>query len=79
MLTAKLNVKGQITIPRRIRQALGVRNGDEFELIVQDQALVLKPKEPRIEAAFGLYKATHTVSLEEMEDAIRKRGAHDRD
>lgn len=56
-----------ITIPRRIRQALGVRNGNEFELIVQNQALVLKPKEPRIEAALVLYKATHTVSLEKME------------
>ncbi len=79
MLTAKLNVKGQITIPRRIRQTLGLHNGDEFELIIQDRALVLKPKEPRIEAAFGLYQATHTVSIEMMEEAIRERGAHDRD
>lgn len=29
-------------------------------------------KEHRIEAAFGLYKATQTVSLEEMEQAIPK-------
>lgn len=79
MVTAKLNVKGQITIPRRIRQTLGFQRGDEFELIVQEQALLLKPKAPHDETAFGVYQATHTVSLAEMEQAIRRRGAHDRD
>ena len=77
MVTTKVNLKGQITIPRQIRQELGLRAGDEIELVIQNQALVLTPKEHRIEAAFGLYAAKHSVSLDEMEDAIRKRGAHD--
>ncbi len=77
MLTAKLNPKGQITIPRRLRKELGLHSGDEFELTIKDQTLVLKPKEYRIEAAFGVYTATRSVSLETMETVIRERGAHD--
>ena len=74
MLTAKLNLKGQITIPRRLRQELGLRSGDELELIIKNQALVATPKERRIEAAFGIYAATRSVSVEMMETVIRERG-----
>ena len=69
--TATVNLKGQITIPHQIRQELGLLAGDEIELVVQNQALVLTSKEHRIEAAFGLYAAKHSVSLDEMEAVIR--------
>ena len=74
-MTTTVSLKGQITIPRQIRQKLGLRPGDEIELVIQDQTLVLTPKEHRIEAAFGIYAASRSVSIEEMETAIRKRGA----
>lgn len=74
MSTIKLNSKGQITLPRHIRKQLHLRGGDEIELMLQDESLIITRKEPDIEAAFGLCQAKVSVSLEQMEQAIRKRG-----
>jgi AbrB family looped-hinge helix DNA binding protein len=42
MLT-QMRVKSQITIPREIVKQLGLTEGDQFELTVQDGAIHLQP------------------------------------
>ncbi len=71
MSRVKLNSKGQITIPRSIRKQLDLHRGDEIELMLHDGRLIMRRKEADIMAAFGLCKAKVSVSLEEMEQAIR--------
>ena len=76
-LTVKLNTKGQITIPRQIRQQLGIQSGDEMEIHVENTQLVILPKSRhKIESIFGILKARTSVSLEEMEMTIRHRATH---
>jgi AbrB family looped-hinge helix DNA binding protein len=76
-LTVKLNTKGQITIPRQIRQQLGIQSGDEMEIHVENTQLVILPKSRhKIESIFGILKAKTSVSLEEMEMTIRYRATH---
>ena len=73
-LTVKLNPKGQITIPWRIRQRLGIQGGDELEIRVENTKLVILSKpNHKIETVFGILKAKVSVSLEEMETVIRHR------
>ena len=76
MFTSTLTVKGQVTIPVEIRRLLNLQAGDRIAFIITDDRIALERRECRIEAAFGLLKAERSVSLEEMEQAIRaRRGA----
>jgi AbrB family looped-hinge helix DNA binding protein len=43
----KVGRKGQLVLPRRARAALGLREGDELVLIVEDDAILLKRKARR--------------------------------
>lgn len=40
--TTKLSSKGQVVIPEAIREALGLEAGDQFIVIGDDDAIVLK-------------------------------------
>jgi len=43
MFTVTLSSKGQIVLPKGIRQTLGLQEGDKFEVLLKDQAVVLIP------------------------------------
>jgi AbrB family looped-hinge helix DNA binding protein len=78
MSTAALSSKGQITIPARVRAALGVEAGDRVEFVE------VAPGRFEINAAtrsvtalkgmFGKYEGP-AVSIEEMNAVIEARGA----
>jgi len=44
--TAKLTAKGQITIPRDVRERLGLRPGDEIEFVEDRQGVRLRKRVP---------------------------------
>lgn len=46
MLSAKVSSKGQITLPKRVRQALDVRPGERLMFLVEDQSVVLRAMGP---------------------------------
>lgn len=43
----KIGRKGEVLLPRRVRAALGLREGDELVVSVGDDAIVLKRKARR--------------------------------
>lgn len=45
-VTSKLTSKGQVTIPKSVREALGLHEGDELVFRVEDQrATISKPRD----------------------------------
>jgi AbrB family looped-hinge helix DNA binding protein len=73
--TAKLTSKGQLTIPKAIRQQLSLKKGDRLALWVDEKGrLVGVPERDR-----GLAGSLHhlarkrPVSAEEMKAVIRRR------
>ena len=40
--TTKLSSKGQVVIPEEIRKQLGLKEGDQFVVVGQDDAVILK-------------------------------------
>lgn len=42
-MRATLSSKGQVVIPRAVRQALGLRPGVRFDVRITDDAILLKP------------------------------------
>lgn len=57
MLDAKVTSKGQITIPKAVRDSLGIRPGDEVEFVIEaDGACSLRKRER--DAPFDKWRGT---------------------
>jgi AbrB family looped-hinge helix DNA binding protein len=77
MTTATLTSKGQITIPARVRTGLGVETGDrvEFVEVAKGRFELISATRP-VTALKGMFAtAARSVSIEEMNEAIARRGA----
>jgi antitoxin PrlF len=78
MPSASVTSKGQITIPKAIRDLLHVRTGDRVDLVVEGDTVVLRPGTLDLGSLRGLLHrpGQKPVSLGEMDAAIGK--AHSR-
>ena len=76
MALATLTTKGQVTIPKIIRESLKLNTGDKIEIIVTEKReAIIRPVAKKVEDIFcKLHKpGRKAVSLEAMDDAIRNR------
>ncbi len=77
MAQATLTSKGQVTIPKEIRDALRLSTGEKIEFILSDKdTVVLKPVTRKVDEVFGKlrhYRKSVPVSVEGMNEAIRSR------
>lgn len=76
MPRATLSSKGQVTIPKQVRQGLGISTGDRIEFIEtapgRYEVLAATHDVSALKGLLG--KATKTASLEDMNDAVEKMG-----
>lgn len=72
MQTSKLSIKGQVTIPREIREKAGLEPGHLVAYEVKDGVIILKRVEP-FDAAFheALSKTLDEWNSPEDEEAFR--------
>ena len=76
MVLATLTSKGQVTIPKTIRESLKLNTGDKIEIIVTEKReAIIRPISKKVDDIFcKLHKpGRKAVSLEAMDDAIRNR------
>ena len=76
MATATLTTKGQVTIPKEIREGLKLQTGDKIEIIVTGKReALIRPISKKVDEIFcKLHKpGRKTVTLDAMDDAIRNR------
>jgi len=77
MLESKISSKGQVTIPKEIREYLKVKGSDKiFFTPLENGKVLITTKGIPASAFFGLFKhrkTKKTVSLEEMDSVIKKR------
>jgi antitoxin PrlF len=66
-----LTKKGQVTIPKAVRQHLGVKPGDRIKFfMMRDGTVVIRPTLP-VTALKGIVPAPpYPVSIEDMNEAI---------
>lgn len=72
---ATVTSKGQITIPKDIRDILKIAPGDQIDFIVNDQGKIyIEPRMYDFTQLKGLFhkKGRKAATLEEMEVAIKK-------
>lgn len=59
METAKITFKGQVTIPKKVRIALGIQSGDSLIFSIQGDQAVIKPfKKKSLLDFYGALPAT---------------------
>ncbi len=84
MPTSTLTSKGQVTIPKKIRERLGLRVGTRLEFRIDAQGkLFVEPETAgrlgRVPGLLHHLAGERPVSVEEMDEAIRRhvRSRHD--
>ena len=76
MSVSMITIKGQTTIPKKIRDHLKIQPGDKIDFVIDNNGkVVLEPATLDVKELEGiLHKpGMKTVSLEEMKKAVRKR------
>ncbi|MBW1837045.1 MAG: AbrB/MazE/SpoVT family DNA-binding domain-containing protein [Deltaproteobacteria bacterium] len=76
MTLAKLTSKGQITIPKAVRDSLRLHAGDKVEFVItENREALLRPITKKVDDVFGkLYKpGRKSISIEKMNAGIRKK------
>ena len=78
MPATTITSKGQVTIPKAIRDALGVGPGDRVLFVHhEDGTVVVEPETVDVRSLCGRFShfATEAVSVEDMNDAIAQTAA----
>ena len=76
MSTATLTSKGQVTIPKAVRDSLRLHAGDKVEFVVtESREALLRPITKKVDDVFGRLhmKGRKPVSIEKMDAGIRKK------
>lgn len=70
---AKVTSKGQITIPKEVRDALGLDKGTTVMVIERDGEAILRPKTGRavdLAGFLGKPPSARALTIEEIDEAI---------
>jgi len=76
MSLATLTSKGQVTVPKKIRDSLRLHTGDKIEFIITEtKEALLRPVTKKVDDVFGkLHKpGRKPISVEEMDSVIRQK------
>ena len=79
-MTSTLTSKGQVTIPKALREQLGLEAGDRLEFVLREDGKVeMVPLDDSIEALKGAVEVTRAATTEEMNEAIAAAASGDID
>lgn len=75
MSSAKVTTQGQITLPKAVREALGVSAGDRVAFRIRDDGTVLVEAETvdLLGLCGSITSEVRGVTVDDMDDAIRSR------
>ena len=76
MASATVTTKGQVTIPKSVRNALLLNTGDRIEFVLTDRKeAIIRPISKKVDEVFGILHKTgrKAVSVKKMNDSIKKR------
>lgn len=73
MPLATVTSKGQVTIPKEVRDRMQLRTGDQLDFVgLQDGTVAIRKRALRANDVFGAFahRADRAVSVQEMDSAI---------
>lgn len=74
MPSTSLSSKGQVTIPKTIRDHLKLRTGDRLDFVIEDNRVVLRPGTRDLRSLRGILHrpGRKPVSVEAMDAAVAR-------
>ncbi|MDA8139262.1 MAG: AbrB/MazE/SpoVT family DNA-binding domain-containing protein [Desulfobacteraceae bacterium] len=76
MISATITTKGQVTIPKAVRDSLTLQPGDKIEFILTDQhEALIRPISKKVDDLFGILQqpGRKPVAVAEMDAAVRRK------
>jgi AbrB family looped-hinge helix DNA binding protein len=74
MASTTLTTKGQMTLPKAIRDRLNLKPGDRLEVSTDGDRIVITPKTLDLDDLCAILpRPKHVVTLDEIDAAIRRR------
>lgn len=74
MIESAVTSRGQTTLPKPVRKALGVQPGDRVRYVILDDEVRIIPVRP-VRRLYGAFRhAGPPVTVEEMEEAVAAGG-----
>ena len=75
MASATVTSKGQVTLPKSVRERLGIEAGDRLEFVESDHGFLVVAATRDIRSLKGIIgRPKKPVTIEDMNDAIQKMG-----
>jgi AbrB family looped-hinge helix DNA binding protein len=76
MERARITYKGQVTIPKKVREALSIKEGESVMFQIEGDHAILKPIKNSLQNFYGILPATRPYeNTEEVRKDVRsKRG-----
>ena len=73
MFESSINTEGQTTLPKGVRDSLGVKAGDKVRYVLVDEGVLMMPVRSTRRLFGSLRYGGPVVSLEDMDRAIAER------
>ncbi|PKL37189.1 MAG: AbrB family transcriptional regulator [Spirochaetae bacterium HGW-Spirochaetae-1] len=75
MTHSKITSKGQITIPRLVRNKLNLKTGDKIDFKIRDGEITLVPISKETTEVFGVLSRDNqkAVTIDQMNESIKER------
>jgi AbrB family looped-hinge helix DNA binding protein len=73
---ARVSSKGQITLPKAVRECLGIEQGSTIEIEVADGEAIIRPAESAFLRHMGTFKTTHPIDFDDWA-AVREEVSSD--
>ena len=73
MTTSTVTRHAQITIPKKIREALGIREGDNVDISIDDEKIIVRKTLPKIKEFNDFLPKGFDLVLENMRKDSRER------
>ncbi|WP_059103171.1 AbrB/MazE/SpoVT family DNA-binding domain-containing protein [Shouchella shacheensis] len=74
LISGKMTSKGQITIPKEIRDKLNVNEGDQFRFLISEDNIKIEPiKKKLLSNAIGRITATEPIDLQKMRGIVQEK------
>ena len=79
MAEATITSKGQVTIPKPVRDALGLEAGDRIEFVSTDKGFLVIPAKRDLRSLRGMFKGRRVkpATTDEIKAAIAEMGSED--
>lgn len=76
LISGKMTSKGQITIPKELRDRLGLSEGDQFKFLIEtDEVRIVPIKKKLLSQAIGRITSKESMDIEKMREVAHQEAS----